>query len=693
MAKVYVSSTRLDLEPERTAVIEWLIQADHQPAHSYVADTHTVREGCLKDVRECDAYVLILGHRYGHVPNDVNPEGRSITELEYGEALAAGLPIVVLQPKGVRDISVTDLGKPAYAKVTAFTDRVNETHKAFQFLDEAELIAGLSSGLQKALRGDPLTDPAVQRVIARLAKQGTDKDQRIETLERENARLQQELAAAIAHTFHAAAQPAATALERAAAVALEAGDTKPAEALLRDSEEAAEQRAQATPDDATARIERRRAAQFARERGALAMQTDVASALAAYQQATEYEPEDLWSWFFLGDLFIANGNLSEAEAAYRSAQKDAQRRSQQPDAADDALRDLSVSQNRIGDVLVVQGDRPGALAAYRTALAIGEALVARDPANPEWRRELSVSHVKVGEVLAAQGDQPGALAAYRKSLAIDEALAATDPSNAQWQRDLSVSHIKIGDVLVSQGDQPGALASYRKSFDIAKALAERNSANTKWQRDLSVIHDRIGNVLMTQGEPTRTLAVYRDSLAIRETLVARDPGNTQWQRDLSVSHTKIGDVLVVQGDQPGALAAYRTSLTIREALAARDPSNTEWQRDLWLSHYKLGEWLLKSGERVEARSRFRKSDEIIERLAASDPTNVQWQLDVADQLAQLSRCAATATERTDCLQRSRAIMERLAERGQLPAYLDWIPQGVNWRDWFSEQLAAADDQA
>src|SRR5262245_22289885 len=102
MAKVYVSSTRLDLEPERDAVIAWLIRADHQPAHSYVADAHTVRDGCLRDVRECDAYVLILGYRYGHVPTDGNPGGHSITELEYREAVVEPpLPIVVLTPKGI----------------------------------------------------------------------------------------------------------------------------------------------------------------------------------------------------------------------------------------------------------------------------------------------------------------------------------------------------------------------------------------------------------------------------------------------------------------------------------------------------------------------------------------------------------------------------------------------------------------
>jgi hypothetical protein len=62
MAKVYVSSTIIDLRPERYAVQEWLRLARHQAVDSYLPDCDTVRESCLDDVGRCDLYVLILGH-------------------------------------------------------------------------------------------------------------------------------------------------------------------------------------------------------------------------------------------------------------------------------------------------------------------------------------------------------------------------------------------------------------------------------------------------------------------------------------------------------------------------------------------------------------------------------------------------------------------------------------------------------
>ena len=42
---------------------------------------------CLKDIAHADVYVLLISHRYGHRPHIGNPKGRSITQLEYEEAI------------------------------------------------------------------------------------------------------------------------------------------------------------------------------------------------------------------------------------------------------------------------------------------------------------------------------------------------------------------------------------------------------------------------------------------------------------------------------------------------------------------------------------------------------------------------------------------------------------------------------
>src|SRR5262245_36519609 len=103
MAKVYVSSTVADLDPERRVVMDWLVAAGHQPVHSYQPDSDTVRESCLDDVDGCDLFVLILGHRYGFQPEDGNPDQLSITHLEFRRAGRSRIPRIALLRMNVPD--------------------------------------------------------------------------------------------------------------------------------------------------------------------------------------------------------------------------------------------------------------------------------------------------------------------------------------------------------------------------------------------------------------------------------------------------------------------------------------------------------------------------------------------------------------------------------------------------------------
>jgi hypothetical protein len=62
---------------------------------NYVAADQRPLAKCLEDVVGCDLYVGIFAHRYGYIPDHDNPQGRSITELEYRHALANGKPTLV----------------------------------------------------------------------------------------------------------------------------------------------------------------------------------------------------------------------------------------------------------------------------------------------------------------------------------------------------------------------------------------------------------------------------------------------------------------------------------------------------------------------------------------------------------------------------------------------------------------------
>jgi Domain of unknown function (DUF4062)/Tetratricopeptide repeat len=152
MAKVYVSSTVADLERERQAVTDWLVAARHQPVHSYLPSSGTVRGSCLDDVDTCDLYVLIVGDRYGFRPEDGNPEGLSITHLEFRRAGQSGIPRVALLRPSIPGAGRSVVGGAQQAAlVAAFRAEVIREVRAAEFRDLTGLIQALSTGVQGEL--------------------------------------------------------------------------------------------------------------------------------------------------------------------------------------------------------------------------------------------------------------------------------------------------------------------------------------------------------------------------------------------------------------------------------------------------------------------------------------------------------------------------------------------------------------
>ena len=92
--KAYVSSTFEDLRDcraEARLALSRLGITDVAMEY-YVAEPERPLERCLRDVAECDLYIGVFAWRYGYIPPG---EDRSITELEYRTAAAAGKPALI----------------------------------------------------------------------------------------------------------------------------------------------------------------------------------------------------------------------------------------------------------------------------------------------------------------------------------------------------------------------------------------------------------------------------------------------------------------------------------------------------------------------------------------------------------------------------------------------------------------------
>ena len=99
--RVFVSSVMDGYSSFRDAVSEGIRQAGCEPvrAEDFPAATYSPRNACLDGVRSADAFVLVLGERYGFI----GPSGLAATEEEYEQARKNHKPVLVFLQDGERE--------------------------------------------------------------------------------------------------------------------------------------------------------------------------------------------------------------------------------------------------------------------------------------------------------------------------------------------------------------------------------------------------------------------------------------------------------------------------------------------------------------------------------------------------------------------------------------------------------------
>lgn len=180
MARIYLSSTFIDLRAHRDEVRRTLGE-QHEIVDSYDAASGNVRESCLGDVDACDIYVGIFAWRYGFVPDQENPDGRSLTELEYERARQLSKPCLVFLldeefpwPPAHSDLHCDAQG--AGARVRSLRQKLQKTHRPAFFTTPVDLAQRVTAAVAKGIENlraarRPSSLPTTQRyrVLERLA--------------------------------------------------------------------------------------------------------------------------------------------------------------------------------------------------------------------------------------------------------------------------------------------------------------------------------------------------------------------------------------------------------------------------------------------------------------------------------------------------------------------------------------------
>ena len=186
----------------------------------------------------------------------------------------------------------------------------------------------------------------------------------------------------------------------------------------------------------------------------------------------------------LGDFLARRGKPGTEEAALRHYERSlelSERLLAASPESGQAARDVSVSVERLGDFLARRG-RPGdadaAMGYYTRILEVGERLLGANPESGLAMRDLSVSLNKLGDFLSGRG-KPGdagvAMGHYERSLEVRERLARANPESAQAAWDVMISLERMAALMGEQaGGEEQALELQRRALGIALELKERN---------------------------------------------------------------------------------------------------------------------------------------------------------------------------------------------------------------------------
>lgn len=168
--KVYLSSTFRDLQEHRAAVDQTLRKMGHDiiGMEQYSAEGGRPVDRCRRDVEIADAYVLILGWRYGYVPTEGNPDKLSITEIEYRHALESNKTVLAFLldpqtpwPPNAMDSASAD--RVAAAAIGRLRSEVGAELLAGMFTSAADLAGQVAA----AVASHGLTTPLSEQVLNR----------------------------------------------------------------------------------------------------------------------------------------------------------------------------------------------------------------------------------------------------------------------------------------------------------------------------------------------------------------------------------------------------------------------------------------------------------------------------------------------------------------------------------------------
>ena len=193
LCDVMISSTSKDLSQHRQKAMRAIHSAGMRPlGMEYdLAPLGDAISASYEMVDDAEIFVLLVGFRYGFIPDDLtrNPDQVSITELEYRRAVERKLPILVFhmtdeylkaQPIGDSE-KLEQPNRKSQKKLKTFKDHLMKERIVVSFGDPIDL----QISLIEALHDPKVRTEGLERVRARTEQRGQDAQAEVKNIRKQ----------------------------------------------------------------------------------------------------------------------------------------------------------------------------------------------------------------------------------------------------------------------------------------------------------------------------------------------------------------------------------------------------------------------------------------------------------------------------------------------------------------------------
>ncbi len=163
MAKVFISSTSVDLQDHRKAVDEVLrrMKEESVAMEFFGSRPEDARTACLTEIEQCQFFIGIYVHRYGFCPEGSDI---SITEMEFDRARQLGLKMLCYVVDENHPWPPKYVEQRAAHKLEALKKKVNAFVRSV-FTTPDDLAKQVAADLSRDWRGCPAPSAAVWKKI------------------------------------------------------------------------------------------------------------------------------------------------------------------------------------------------------------------------------------------------------------------------------------------------------------------------------------------------------------------------------------------------------------------------------------------------------------------------------------------------------------------------------------------------